>query len=881
MRLPGLQTDRDGCESVHRSQSKNQVRRARMSDATMSDTGGFNQGTVSMVIAPEVLREISLECGALLDLFAPIDWPFASVAAAARVLCAAPESQGEASLEDLVGEHVHTLAGPDAPTDAVEHLIAASLNRRLWLERSSAGAERLDIAAGLSGAVKANAATAARVTLAAGLRSREIAASRIAEAIATAQGRLRDDPRENPRLAEAVASSLRAGIAEGQIRQWIEEISLGIEPDAQAGEVLAIGSVEDSGPLVLAADTIGAQQALAGLASRERLALLRAGACLALKPALAADFRLNLRLGAYTSDRSINQALLQQDLTSAIRALGGQGTCIQICDLTTALLDLDVKPASKAAPDTLGQVLDAIVQAASDTSGCMIGLCEDRDILQILDAVDGGLNISAAPVREVEVADGVWRFELKPGIKRLAFRLGHDASSLSPALCGHRSLAEAPGISLDALAGLGFDSDALIAMEQAAASARNLRGVVAVAVVGVEQACEVTGLSLDQVLRSDFNLLAALGLSRQDIASAERHVFGSTDGLDPGFARWLEQPAPDAMMAIWDTAGPMLGDGSARLELAGNAQDLALMGTRLEHAIKAGWPALQLVATTPAGDSGIHALVDFDGLAEVPKIERVEVIVERVVERVTERHIEAPVVRRSLPSRRKGYIQKARVGGHKVYLHTGEFDDGELGEIFIDMHKEGAAFRSLMNNFAIAISIGLQYGVPLEEYVDAFVRTRFEPSGNVEGNDSIRHATSILDYIFRELAVSYLGRDDLAENGNLTPGALGFGSVGDDDTVTPVNDAARFISRGFSRGSLPDNLLTLPSAAERQARKHGKVEGPSPIETIRADSKTHSHYDGAPCPDCGHFTVREQAGMLSCDACGWSGLSEAASSAQP
>ena len=118
--------------------------------------------------------------------------------------------------------------------------------------------------------------------------------------------------------------------------------------------------------------------------------------------------------------------------------------------------------------------------------------------------------------------------------------------------------------------------------------------------------------------------------------------------------------------------------------------------------------------------------------------------------------------REKLPNRRKSYTQKATVGGHKVYLHTGEYEDGRLGEIFIDMHKEGAAFRSLMNNFAIAISLGLQYGVPLEEYVDAFTFTRFEPAGLVQGNDTIKNATSILDYIFRELAVSYLGRHDLA-----------------------------------------------------------------------------------------------------------------------
>ena len=118
--------------------------------------------------------------------------------------------------------------------------------------------------------------------------------------------------------------------------------------------------------------------------------------------------------------------------------------------------------------------------------------------------------------------------------------------------------------------------------------------------------------------------------------------------------------------------------------------------------------------------------------------------------------------RERLPNRRYGYNQKARVGGQKIYLRTGDYPDGRLGEIFIDMHKEGATFRSLMNNFAIAVSLGLQYGVPLEEFVDAFTATRFEPAGLVEGNDKITRATSILDYIFRELAVSYLGRDDLA-----------------------------------------------------------------------------------------------------------------------
>jgi ribonucleoside-diphosphate reductase alpha chain len=197
------------------------------------------------------------------------------------------------------------------------------------------------------------------------------------------------------------------------------------------------------------------------------------------------------------------------------------------------------------------------------------------------------------------------------------------------------------------------------------------------------------------------------------------------------------------------------------------------------------------------------------------------------------------------------------VGGHKVYLHTGEYDDGELGEIFIDLHKEGAAFRSLMNNFAISISIGLQYGVPLEEYVDAFLFTRFEPAGEVKGNETIRHATSILDYIFRELAVSYLGRTDLAQ---VDP----FDARGDglSKRATDAESAARLISRGFARGASPDNLVMLRprSVVENiRDRKDAPVAPPKPVAT---------GYRNDPCSACGHFTV-EQTGK--CAACGATG----------
>ena len=178
---------------------------------------------------------------------------------------------------------------------------------------------------------------------------------------------------------------------------------------------------------------------------------------------------------------------------------------------------------------------------------------------------------------------------------------------------------------------------------------------------------------------------------------------------------------------------------------------------------------------------------------------------EKVVERIVVMR-----ERERMPDRRKGYTQKAVVGGHKVYLRTGEYDDGRLGEIFIDMHKEGAALRSFINNFAIAVSLGLQYGVPLDEYVDAFTFTRFEPAGPVQGNDSIKFATSILDYVFRELAVSYMERFDLA---HVDPSETGFDALG--KGVAEGKPSGKYVSRGLTR-SRTDKLGVIAGGGGRE-----------------------------------------------------------------
>ena len=252
-----------------------------------------------------------------------------------------------------------------------------------------------------------------------------------------------------------------------------------------------------------------------------------------------------------------------------------------------------------------------------------------------------------------------------------------------------------------------------------------------------------------------------------------------------------------------------------------------------------------------------------------------------MAERIVERIVAAG--RKKLPDRRKGYTQKAIVGGHKVYLRTGEYEDGKVGEIFIDMHKEGAAFRAMMNNFAIAISIALQYGVPLEEFVEAFTFTRFEPSGMVEGNAAIKMSTSILDYLFRELAISYLGRNDLAHAlpSDLTPDSIGRGNS-EGQLPTQETVVERFASKGYVRSNLlvlkggqasaaATTAQTIVEAVETAVAIAGDAD-----ELVRAfDARTEQirearlkGYEGDACGECGNFTLVRNGTCMKCNTCG-------------
>ena len=211
-------------------------------------------------------------------------------------------------------------------------------------------------------------------------------------------------------------------------------------------------------------------------------------------------------------------------------------------------------------------------------------------------------------------------------------------------------------------------------------------------------------------------------------------------------------------------------------------------------------------------------------------------------------------IRKKLPDRRKGYTQKASINNHKVYLRTGEYMDGSIGEIFIDMHKEGAAFRSLMNNFAISVSIGLQYGVPLEEFVEAFTFTKFEPSGEVKGNTEIKFTTSILDYIFKELAISYLGREDLSnQTSNQITELIPQNYDSNYKTENAETVLKNFTSKGYIRKKNFDGNLTLIS-------NQNTSEETEKIKHIK-------NFEGDPCDRCGNFTVYKEENQIKCLTC--------------
>ena len=303
------------------------------------------------------------------------------------------------------------------------------------------------------------------------------------------------------------------------------------------------------------------------------------------------------------------------------------------------------------------------------------------------------------------------------------------------------------------------------------------------------------------------------------------------------------------------------------------------------------WPGGMYFSPTFAGSrpGGLSAAAwaALVSIGEKGYLEAARRIIHQTTDTKFKRQLSNIVHRKKLPEKRGGFTQKAKIGGHTIFVRTGEYTDGTLGEIFIDMHKEGASFRSLMHNFAMAISIGLQYGVPLEEFVDAFVFTRFEPSGPVSGNDTIKMATSILDYIFRELAISYMGRTDLAhaEPVDLRPDTIGRIEAEKGALVNKDKKKGEIVNSLMSNGYVRNNLFVVsPANHDQDAYLLHEATGTESVKPLMGSSVIAEvevtemeerrfqarlkGYAGDACTDCGNFTLVRNGTCFKCDTCG-------------
>ncbi len=529
----------------------------------------------------------------------------------------------------------------------------------------------------------------------------------------------------------------------------------------------------------------------------------------------------------------------------------------------------------------------------------------------VMDCDTTGIEPDFALVKFKKLAGGGYFKIINRMVPRALSTLGYQPEQIETIIryaVGHGSLKQAPEINHDTLKAKGFTPDVLERLEQALPSAFDIKYAFNPYTLGQDFCRDVLGISDERLADFELDLLAEIGFTKAQYEAANLYCCGAmtVEGA-PGLKdehlpvfdcanpcgrlgkRFLQTSSHIRMMAA---AQPFISGaisktinmpGTATVEDCGDSyMEAWQLGLKAMALYRDGSKLSQPLSAIALGDDDVED--DDDAVAETPSAARIQEIAEKVARVAVERH--------RLPNRRKGYTQKAIVGGHKVFLRTGEYPDGSIGEIFIDMHKEGAAFRSLMNSFAIAVSLGLQYGVPLEEFVEAFAYTRFEPSGPVQGNDTVKMASSVLDYIFRELAISYLDRNDLA---HVDPANLHHDSLSDSENERKLKrddgDAiARIASSGFVRGNL--RLLQGGSRPAETAEAsppaiHGRHggDGGNAVGTALAVSDSPETavlderlaqvrlarlkgYEGDPCPSCANFTLVRSGTCLKCDTCG-------------
>ncbi|MBT9383498.1 vitamin B12-dependent ribonucleotide reductase [Pseudooceanicola sp. CBS1P-1] len=526
----------------------------------------------------------------------------------------------------------------------------------------------------------------------------------------------------------------------------------------------------------------------------------------------------------------------------------------------------------------------------------------------VMDCDTTGIEPDFALVKFKKLAGGGYFKIINRSVPAALAKLGYGPAQVAEIVAyavGHASIGNCPAINPTALVGHGFGPVELAKIDGALKSAFDIRFVFNQWTLGEDFCQQTLGIPAEKLNDPAFDLLRHLGFTRAEIEAANDHVCGTMTLEGAPHLR-------EEHLAIFDCANPCGKKGKRFLSVNSHIHMMAAAQSFISGAISKtiNMPNNATIADCKAAyelswSLGIKAnalyrdgsklsqplaaaLVEEDDEAtEVLETgtptEKAAVLAEKIVEKIIVKEVARG--REKMPERRKGYTQKAIVGGHKVYLRTGEYEDGTLGEIFIDMHKEGAGFRAMMNNFAIAVSVGLQYGVPLEEFVDAFTFTKFEPAGMVQGNDSIKNATSILDYIFRELAVSYLDRTDLA---HVKPQGATFDDIGrgeeegrsnpkdlSETAATKSLEVLKHISStGYLRKRVPQELMVLNGGSF--------AEVASVAQTVRTtttlasgatsmDARTKARmqgYEGEACGECGNYTLVRNGTCMKCNTCG-------------
>jgi ribonucleoside-diphosphate reductase alpha chain len=508
----------------------------------------------------------------------------------------------------------------------------------------------------------------------------------------------------------------------------------------------------------------------------------------------------------------------------------------------------------------------------------------------VMDCDTTGIEPDFALVKFKKLAGGGYFKIINQSLPMALATLGYtdqQAQDVVRYCVGAQTLKGAPFINHDTLRQKGFDDAALDRLESSLGQAFEIQFAFNKFTLGEAFCVEKLGLTEAQLNEISVNMLKTLGFTQEEIAAANDFCCGTmtVEGAPYLKAEHLavfdcanrcgrigqRSIAVDAHIRMMASAQPFISGAisktinmpaDATLEDVKAAYLLAWKSMVKAVALYRDGSKLSqpLSASTDSGKA-VEATTSVMGMAE------------KITERVLVRYL---AKRRSLPSRRSGYTQKAIVGGHKLYLRTGEYEDGTVGEIFLDMHKEGAAFRSLMNCFAIAISLGLQHGVPLEEFVEAFVFTRFEPNGPVKLNDRIKMSTSIIDYIFRELAVTYLDRYDLAQ---VKEEDLRMDSMKKDDMDPECSEEEADLDALAKSSVLTEHLPIRRNSGKGNG--HGNGNGHSVARQVEITRETLTlteiknakdakvkGYEGDPCPECKQFTMVRNGTCLKCVTCG-------------